>query len=78
MFVAVPTLVALTMLSCSSTGSRTPLAQAASETKAHLANQRKSQVTTGATIFIPRSVQISIRNNRVKPLGFAFVFSETG
>jgi quercetin dioxygenase-like cupin family protein len=40
--------------------------------------QRESRVTTGATIYIPRNVQISVRNTGNEPLGVAFIFSKPG
>jgi len=39
---------------------------------------RESMVSAGATIYIPRSVQISVRNTGTEPLGVAFVFSKPG
>jgi quercetin dioxygenase-like cupin family protein len=40
--------------------------------------QRESAVSAGATIYIPRHVQISVRNTGNEPLGVAFVFSKPG
>lgn len=40
--------------------------------------ERESQVSAGATIYIPRNVQISVRNTGNEPLGVAFVFSKPG
>ena len=40
--------------------------------------QRESPVSAGATIYIPRNVQISVRNTGNEPLGVAFVFSKPG
>jgi mannose-6-phosphate isomerase-like protein (cupin superfamily) len=40
--------------------------------------QRESPVSAGATIYIPRHVQISVRNTGDEPLGIAFVFSKPG
>jgi quercetin dioxygenase-like cupin family protein len=40
--------------------------------------QRESSVTAGSTIYIPRHVQISVRNTGREPLGVAFVFSKPG
>ena len=40
--------------------------------------QRESPVSTGTTIYIPRHVQISVRNTGNEPLGVAFVFSKPG
>ena len=39
---------------------------------------RESSVRAGATIYIPRSVQISVRNTGNEPLGIAFIFSKPG
>jgi quercetin dioxygenase-like cupin family protein len=39
---------------------------------------RESPVSAGATIYIPRNVQISVRNTGSEPLGVAFVFSKPG
>ena len=39
---------------------------------------RESSVRAGATIYIPRNVQISVRNTGDEPLGIAFVFSKPG
>lgn len=38
----------------------------------------ESPVRAGATIYIPRNVQISVRNTGGEPLGIAFVFSKPG
>ena len=35
-------------------------------------------MSSGATIYIPRNVQISLRNTGTEPLGVAFVFSKPG
>lgn len=40
--------------------------------------QRESQVSAGSTIYIPRHVQISLRNTGSEPLGVAFIFSKPG
>lgn len=40
--------------------------------------QRESPVSTGATVYIPRNVQISVRNTGHEPLGVAFIFSKPG
>jgi mannose-6-phosphate isomerase-like protein (cupin superfamily) len=40
--------------------------------------QRESQVSAGATVYIPRNVQISVRNTGQEPLGVAFIFSKPG
>ena len=39
---------------------------------------RESPVRAGATIYIPRNVQISVQNTGNEPLGIAFVFSKPG
>lgn len=39
---------------------------------------RESPVSSGATIYIPRNVQIAVRNTGSEPLGVAFVFSKPG
>ncbi|MEP6834874.1 MAG: hypothetical protein ABJB74_15910 [Gemmatimonas sp.] len=39
---------------------------------------RVSPVSAGATIYIPRHVQISLRNTGTEPLGVAFIFSKPG
>jgi mannose-6-phosphate isomerase-like protein (cupin superfamily) len=39
---------------------------------------RASPVRAGATIYIPRHVQISVRNTGTEPLGVAFIFSKPG
>ena len=39
---------------------------------------RESAIHPGATIYIPRNVQISVRNTGSEPLGVAFVFSKPG
>ena len=39
---------------------------------------RESRVSAGATIYIPRNVQISVRNTGNEPLGIAFIFSKPG
>jgi quercetin dioxygenase-like cupin family protein len=39
---------------------------------------RESSVRAGATIYIPRNVQISVRNTGNEPLGIAFIFSKPG
>lgn len=39
---------------------------------------RESPVRAGATIYIPRKVQISVRNTSNEPLGVAFIFSKPG
>jgi quercetin dioxygenase-like cupin family protein len=39
---------------------------------------RESPVSAGATIYIPRNVQISVRNTGREPLGIAFIFSKPG
>jgi quercetin dioxygenase-like cupin family protein len=39
---------------------------------------RESSVRAGATIYIPRHVQIGVRNTGNEPLGVAFVFSKPG
>jgi quercetin dioxygenase-like cupin family protein len=39
---------------------------------------RESSVGAGATIYIPRNVQIGVRNTGDEPLGVAFVFSKPG
>jgi quercetin dioxygenase-like cupin family protein len=40
--------------------------------------QRESRVSAGATIYIPRNVQISVRNAGTESLGVAFIFSKPG
>jgi quercetin dioxygenase-like cupin family protein len=40
--------------------------------------ERESPVSSGATIYIPRNVQITVRNTGTEPLGVAFVFSKPG
>jgi mannose-6-phosphate isomerase-like protein (cupin superfamily) len=40
--------------------------------------QRESPVSAGSTIYIPRQVQISVRNTGREPLGVAFIFSRPG
>lgn len=40
--------------------------------------ERESRVSTGATIYIPRNVQISVRNTGTEALGVAFIFSKPG
>jgi quercetin dioxygenase-like cupin family protein len=40
--------------------------------------QRESAVSAGATVYIPRNVQISVRNTGNEPLGVAFIFSKPG
>ena len=40
--------------------------------------QRESPVSAGATIYIPRHMQISVRNTGSEPLGVACVFSKPG
>jgi len=40
--------------------------------------QRESPVSAGSTIYIPRHVQISLRNTGSEPLGVAFIFSKPG
>lgn len=39
---------------------------------------RESPVSAGTTVYIPRGVQISVRNTGSEPLGVAFVFSKPG
>lgn len=39
---------------------------------------RESLVSAGATIYIPRHVQIRVRNTGTQPLGVAFIFSKPG
>jgi mannose-6-phosphate isomerase-like protein (cupin superfamily) len=39
---------------------------------------RESRVSAGATVYIPRNVQISVRNTGSEPLGVAFIFSKPG
>ena len=39
---------------------------------------RESSVRAGTTIYIPRNVQISVRNTGSEPLGIAFIFSKPG
>jgi quercetin dioxygenase-like cupin family protein len=39
---------------------------------------RESPVRAGATVYIPRNVIVSLRNNGTEPLGVAFVFSKPG
>lgn len=39
---------------------------------------RESPVRAGGTIYIPRNVQISVRNTGNEPLGIAFIFSKPG
>jgi mannose-6-phosphate isomerase-like protein (cupin superfamily) len=39
---------------------------------------RESEVRAGTTIYIPRNVQISVRNTGNEPLGVAFIFSKPG
>ena len=40
--------------------------------------ERESSVRAGSTVYIPRNVQISVRNTGTEPLGVAFVFSKPG
>ena len=40
--------------------------------------ERESEVRAGTTIYIPRNVQISVRNTGNEPLGVAFIFSKPG
>lgn len=39
---------------------------------------RESPVSPGATVYVPRNVQISVRNTGSEPLGLAFIFSKPG
>jgi len=39
---------------------------------------RESPVRAGATVYIPRNVQVSVRNTGSEPLGIAFIFSKPG
>ena len=39
---------------------------------------RESPVSSGATVYIPRNVSISVRNTGSEPLGVAFIFSKPG
>lgn len=38
----------------------------------------ESPVRAGTTIYIPRNVQVSVRNTGSEPLGLAFIFSKPG
>lgn len=40
--------------------------------------ERESPVSAGATVYIPRGVQVSVRNTGTEPLGVAFFFSRPG
>ena len=40
--------------------------------------ERESPVSSGSTVYIPRNVQISVRNTGREPLGVAFIFSKPG
>jgi quercetin dioxygenase-like cupin family protein len=40
--------------------------------------ERESRISAGATVYIPRNVQISVRNTGNEPLGVAFIFSKPG
>lgn len=40
--------------------------------------ERESPVSAGATVYIPRGVQVSVRNTGTEPLGVAFFFSKPG
>jgi quercetin dioxygenase-like cupin family protein len=40
--------------------------------------ERESPVRSGSTVYIPRNVQISVRNTGQEPLGVAFIFSKPG
>lgn len=39
---------------------------------------RESPISAGATVYIPRNVQISVRNTGSEPLGVVFTFSKPG
>jgi mannose-6-phosphate isomerase-like protein (cupin superfamily) len=39
---------------------------------------RESAIRSGATIYIPHNVQVSVRNTGSEPLGVAFIFSKPG
>jgi mannose-6-phosphate isomerase-like protein (cupin superfamily) len=39
---------------------------------------RTVPVTSGATIYIPRNIRISLRNTGAEPLSIAFIFSRPG
>ena len=39
---------------------------------------RESPLSAGGTIYIPRHVQIRVRNTGTEPLGVAFIFSKPG
>ena len=39
---------------------------------------RESPISSGSTVYIPRNVQISVRNTGSEPLGVAFIFSKPG
>ena len=41
-------------------------------------DKRESIVKAGATVYIPRNVQITVRNTGTEPLGVAFIFSKPG
>jgi mannose-6-phosphate isomerase-like protein (cupin superfamily) len=41
-------------------------------------DKRESPVKAGATVYIPRNVQITVRNTGSEPLGVAFIFSKPG
>jgi len=41
-------------------------------------DDRESAVSSGSTVYIPRNVQVSVRNTGTEPLGVAFVFSRPG
>jgi quercetin dioxygenase-like cupin family protein len=40
--------------------------------------QRESPISAGATVYIPRNTQVSVRNTGHEPLGVAFIFSKPG
>ena len=40
--------------------------------------ERESPISAGATVYIPRHVQVSVRNTGNEPLGVAFIFSKPG
>lgn len=41
-------------------------------------NGRKTRVTAGATIYVPRNVTVGLVNDRSEPLGITFTFSKPG
>ncbi len=41
-------------------------------------DDRRTEFGTGATIYIPRNVRVTIRNTGAEPLSIAFIFSKPG